>query len=193
MRRLFSALLLTLVSAPGAFADIYKWTDADGTLHLTDDMHKVPQEFRRSIEVIKTEPVDKDLLNGEPPATLPKRPGIFDAPASPAEPIDDKATTPGPELYGDYPLDWWKNEFAQKNREIETIKKAIAEKSEYVSLFDSGKRFGQVYDAEKIERYRKFKEELPADETRLSGLSDELSELRRKARTFGVPREVRGE
>jgi hypothetical protein len=40
-------LLLCVYSAEGAF---YQWEDGDGTVHLTDDLKKVPQQYRRQVE-----------------------------------------------------------------------------------------------------------------------------------------------
>lgn len=57
MQRL--AILLATVSlqlAVGASAEIYRWTDADGTLHFTEDLSQVPREHRS--EATRKAPAD---------------------------------------------------------------------------------------------------------------------------------------
>jgi uncharacterized membrane protein YgcG len=50
------AILILLLVLPSIFhaADIYKWVDKDGTVHFTDDISKVPPEYR---DQVKTEGV----------------------------------------------------------------------------------------------------------------------------------------
>jgi clan AA aspartic protease (TIGR02281 family) len=41
-----SIFMATLYSSP-AQAGMYSWADAKGTIHFTDDLHKIPEEFRQ--------------------------------------------------------------------------------------------------------------------------------------------------
>src|SRR3989338_2197681 len=54
-----------------------------------------------------------------------------------------------------------------------------------------GRGLGQTYSKEDIESYEAYKRNLPDNESKLQKLKAELEELRRKARTYGVPREIR--
>jgi HEAT repeat protein len=56
MRRTASALLLAAsVCAPGAaIAQLYRWTDETGAIHLADDLNQVPEAYRRRAEQIRT-------------------------------------------------------------------------------------------------------------------------------------------
>jgi len=56
MRRAASALLLAVfVGAPGAaIAQLYRWTDETGAVHLADDLNQVPEAYRRRAEQIRT-------------------------------------------------------------------------------------------------------------------------------------------
>ena len=47
-------LLLVSVSISNA-ASIYKWVDKDGSVNFTDDLNKVPPEYRNQIQMEETE------------------------------------------------------------------------------------------------------------------------------------------
>ena len=60
-------LILLLLVLPSIFhaADIYKWVDKDGTAHFTDDLSKVPPEYR---DQVKTEEVrDSEKIQSPTP------------------------------------------------------------------------------------------------------------------------------
>jgi len=68
---IFSLLFFLLLETP-CFGQMYKWVDEKGTVHFTDDLSKVPEEYRRDAESRKTteetsapEPSKKPM----PPAT----------------------------------------------------------------------------------------------------------------------------
>ena len=64
-----------------AWAQIYKWTDAQGTVHLTDNPHRIPPEYRSRVVVEQvgapaspTTPVDQaTTAPSEPPPSAPRR------------------------------------------------------------------------------------------------------------------------
>jgi uncharacterized protein DUF4124 len=177
MKRLLVVPVLLLLLATCAFADLYQWQDKDGVVHLTNDMNNVPEEYQDKVKVFKTTP-------------RPQAPAPVTAPAP--------VPAPGPsggsaDLYGDHTLEWWKEAFNRKNQEIGELQSSIAAKQQYIDLFESGRRFGQMYGSTEVVNYNKYKQELPEDQKKLSSLNDELDELRRKATIAGVPKYLRGE
>jgi len=44
-------LLLLVLPSMSHAADIYKWVDKDGTAHFTDDLNKVPPEYRDQVKI----------------------------------------------------------------------------------------------------------------------------------------------
>jgi hypothetical protein len=154
------------------YADLYQWIDEDGVLHITDDMGKVPDDIRWKVKTFET----------TPPKEEPYRPAVEAVP-------EEKRG----ELYGDETLEWWLNTFRKMNQEVQSIEGRIAARKQYIDIFEGGRRFGQIYAAEDVERYEKFKKEMPEDKKELDELKEELTELRRKATIHGVPREIRGE
>ncbi|HXI10193.1 MAG TPA: DUF4124 domain-containing protein [Thermodesulfobacteriota bacterium] len=168
------ALLVFLLTASAAYAELYEWTDKEGVVHITDDMGKVPEDIRPYVKKHKVSPT----VEGE------------EAPSAPSVTAPSSANH-APEMYGDHPLEWWLNTFRKLREEMQSLQASIASKEQFVSLFESGRRFGQVYSKEDVQRYETLKKEIPADQGRLKGLQDELDELTRKATLAGVPKDIR--
>jgi hypothetical protein len=62
------AALCLLLQTRGAGAEIFQWTDAKGTLHFTDNPHRIPEAMRNSPALI----IRKDLeVESPPPETVP--------------------------------------------------------------------------------------------------------------------------
>ncbi|MBZ0221062.1 MAG: DUF4124 domain-containing protein [Candidatus Methylomirabilis sp.] len=170
--RLILFLLAALIMAPPAFAELYYWTDGQGNVHITDSMEKVPQEWRGRVRVQKEEQAEKGpQFETETPPPLPAEPGAV--------------------LYGDQTLDWWRLSLARKAGEINELQQAINVKTNFVEVFEAGRRFGQVFASEQVAKYNLYKEELPADLRNLAALREEYEELQRKARIAGVPKDIR--
>lgn len=165
-----------LMSAPMAFAELYEWKDRAGVVHLTDSIQNVPEEYRDGVKVHRETP--KEKAETQEPA--------------PTQPSEEPGAEPAPlDLYGDQPLEWWANAFTGKKAEINALESSMNSKKQFIGVFESGRRFGQVFEKSDVETYERYKQELAADEEKLSGLKEDLSELRRKATRAGVPREVR--
>ncbi len=177
-RGVLAAVFLLILFLPSVSpADLYLWTDDDGVLHITDDLGRVPEEERPGMRVFKSSPPEKaDLPEVRPIAREPAENG-----------------RKRPELYGDQTLEWWINTFTKKIGEVQAIESGIYSKKQFVEVFEGGRRFGQIYGEEEIERYERLLKEVPDDESRLEGLEKELGELRRKAAIYGVPMEAMGE
>ncbi len=155
-----------------ALADIYQWEDAAGVIHFTDDMKKVPDKYRDKVRVQKSIAPSSDTT----------------APQNNVK--DDGKAVSDDELYGDYTLQWWLETFRKKKNEVSQAVSLIETKKKFAQMFESGRRFGQVYEQADVEKYNAYKAELPADEQRLHDLDEEVAELKRKAAILGVPREI---
>lgn len=166
--------LFSIVFIPsGSLADLYQWQDEKGDVHVVDDMLLVPPEYKDRVKIIKTRP---------PQETAPPEQYI---PPSPPPPSEQR------ELYGEYPIEWWRDEFDKRKKEIADLEKTVTEQKSFVNIFERGRGLGQTYSKADIEAYETYKRNLPDDESKLQRLKAELEELRRKARTYGVPREIR--
>lgn len=173
-----TAVLIALIvfSASPAFAKLYQWKDSDGVVHITDRPENIPDRYRDRVQIIEESapPPPKEekeiILRVEPP-----REGRAE------------------ELYGDHPLEWWRQTFTKRFEERRNIESGIAAKQQFIDVYEGGRRFGQIYASDDVETYTRYKKELPEDQERLSKLVDEIGELRRRAAIAGVPRDVRGE
>lgn len=155
-------------------AEIYKWTDDEGVIHVTDDPTKVPDKYWEQ------EKVKKEEVKSAPETK----------PAQPVQP------PPGPEtekreLYGDYPLDWWVYRFKALRKDIEDNEKKLEERTNFVTTFEGGRRYGQIFTKDQVSLYESYKSDIPVIEEKLKSLKDELEELQRKANIYGVPRNIR--
>jgi len=67
-------LILLLLVLPSIFhaADIYKWVDKDGTAHFTDDISKVPPEYRDQVKTEKVTDPQKTQTPTPSPASVQK-------------------------------------------------------------------------------------------------------------------------
>jgi predicted Zn-dependent peptidase len=80
-----------------AWGQIYKWTDRQGNMHLTDNASRIPSEFRSQVEVERSSP--------SPP--LPASDDAAKAPTTDATvPSESPAKAPARDLLGRGP-DYW--------------------------------------------------------------------------------------
>jgi len=61
--------VILLLTAPSAYAEIYKWIDGNGRVHFTDTIAGVPPEYRDRIE-------EKASLPPTPPRVISERPAM---------------------------------------------------------------------------------------------------------------------
>ncbi len=167
-----AALLLVFGAAP-ARADLYKWEDSDGVLHITDDIRKVPESKRGSVKVFKIKPkTQREKADGH----------VYIPPTRPAE----KKVV----LYGGEPIEWWEEAFSKLVEEIDFLKDDIEKKRQFITVFEGGRRFGQIFGDAEIANYKKYKKDIVKDRERLAEVEAELEKLRKKARIEDVPREI---
>jgi hypothetical protein len=161
-----------------AVADLYQWQDEKGDIHIVDDILLVPPEYKDKAKSLKSKPFEQGHSSSQPIIQPPK----------PSEPPAKQKE----ELYGNHPVEWWKEEFNTKKREIRELEKTTEEEKKFILDFERGRRiYNRLYSAEDAEKYEAYKRSLPDNESQLNKLKSELIELRHKAQIHGVPREVR--
>lgn len=167
---LFSAFALLFLASP-ALADLYQWKDDTGVIHITDSMEKVPQEYRNQVRVFKEGAKEEaPPLDVESPPTLEEE---------------------RQDLYGDQTLEWWRQNFQKKREELSNLQTSINTKTQFMEVYEGGKRFGQIFDNESNARYKIIKEELPEDLRKLAELREEYEDFQRSAIRAGVPKGIR--
>lgn len=175
-----SILFISAVLFSGnSFADLYKWTDDKGVVHMTDNIDKVPEKYYDRMKTYKSSTESTPAIK---------------QPETARQPAIDRQQEQGRqevELYGDYPLEWWREEFANRRKEIKELESSLNAKRQYISVFEAGRRLGQSYPMNEFDTYERYKKDLPSDEERLLTLKSGLEELERKAKFHGVPKEAR--
>ncbi|MEE8185003.1 MAG: DUF4124 domain-containing protein [Thermodesulfobacteriota bacterium] len=170
---LFTVLLVLTSHMFVEAAELYQWTDKNGNVHATDDILLVPLKYRSKVKVYESIHIEE-----EPPRML-------DEVAPSIEPGYRE------DLYGDYPLEWWEEEFDLKNEEVTDLGKTVSDSRRYIEIFENGRRYGQVFSQDEVQTYEDYIDDLPYMEERLEELKAELEELRRRATIYGVPRSIR--
>jgi hypothetical protein len=178
MKLFFAILTLFLVFlVTPVYAELYKFTDSTGKVHFVDDVHKIPQKFRKGAEVVETKPLNLSDVETTKEA--------FD--------YVHKTGSGESEIFGDKSLVWWEKQIKALRTKEANAKDAYEAMKDYVSVYEGGRRHARIFNDEEIKKYKEFKEKLPASEKRLETTANELSNLLKKARKAGVPKKVRGD
>ena len=167
--RLFGGVLaFCTVFVPPVTADIYRWEDASGGIHFTDDISNIPADQRKNArEIQKTPPAagQPSLSTMGAPST-PPGPAYSPGPANgetlepPAIPEDDDAV------------------LAEKLRaKIDAKERFLRGVDAKQSLATNPYRNRFVSPSD-LELYKKYKEELPADREALKALESRLSPVK---------------
>ena len=157
-------------------AELFHYRDSDGALHIVDSPHKIPAEFQEGAESREFE---------TPPAATVKKSAKGIAPTV-------RPPKKGPELFGGHPVEWWVREIKNRGKEISATKLSISEKKRFISIFEGGRRLGQIFTSEDVATYNKHKNGLPAEESKLGSLVEKLEAFKRRAKRAGVPKGARG-
>ena len=157
-------------------AEIYRWIDDDGVVHITDDRSNIPDKYWEE-ERVKKEEITPSRKDTQP--VVPE----------PAQTYKEGDTR---EFFGDYPLEWWIDTFGELRQNIADSKESLDREKNFVTVFDEGGRRypRKIYTKEEIAQYERSKADIPVMEENLKNLNKELEELQRKARIYGVPKKV---
>lgn len=180
MKKILLATGLLLAFSTAAYAEMYKWTDEKGVIHIVDSIHKVPVERRG--ETPKIEGRGDTIPVNKPETTQDNSPAL-----------KEQRARPGVDVYDGKPITWWQARFDAFNRDISELKQRIRRKERFLSVLESGRRAGQIFKKSDIDTYNKYKSDIIKDQAALAKMEKERDSLKRKARTAGVPRKVRGD
>ena len=165
-----AASLLLLSSPLPSRADIYRWEDAQGTIHFTDDITSIPAPYRKSAtRTIREAP------------SVPPAPQVAPPPEKP--PVPPPGTPPG--------LSDKEQAEAAKAREkeeltsqIEQVRAKITAKEQHISAVDAKRSLAvnplrnRFVDQADLDLYDKYQSELPADREQMKELESRLESIR---------------
>lgn len=159
-----AVLVMFLLCAHPAAADIYRWVDEQGTIHFTDELSNVPPAARKSTTLhVREAPESGGSLSvvGTSPPPSPAGPG-------------GKAFLP-PRGEGDTG-----SRREALLSEIEQLTAKIAAKERHIQAVDDKRSLAmnplrnRVVDPADLDLYKKYQEELPGDRDELRALEEEL-------------------
>lgn len=155
-------------------SEIYRWTDDEGVVNVTDDRSIIPDKYWEE------ERVEKEEVQPSPIDAQPVKPET--------EPKETVKEGSGRELFGDYPLEWWIYKLQDARKNIAESQERIDQEKNFVAVFEGGRRYGKIYTSEEIAQYESYKTDIPVAEEKLKVLKEQLEGLNRKARINGVPK-----
>ena len=172
---LFGALLVTLAASAGE--EVYRWVDAAGEEHYTDDASTIPSQFRKSAKKVE-----------EPPVTrMPSTP-VRQAPEEPNAGARDREAEAAAEVEAERR---WRSQFGSARRRIADLEQQIQADSEMLdggTLAPLHNAAGEmVIHPEATAAMRR----LSLNEKALVRARQELEDLERRATWEAVPLEWR--
>ena len=77
MKFVIPFIIMLAVLVPSSYGDMYKWVDEKGTVHFTDDLSNIPEDYRPEVETRNptketSAPETKDKSTFSPPSEAPK-------------------------------------------------------------------------------------------------------------------------
>jgi hypothetical protein len=189
-------LAASLSAAPALAQDrIYRWVDAGGEVHYTNDPSSIPSARRPQARVTRgAELMVVQTRPDSPPPRPPAAPAEAStgAPAAAARPLDEGVPPPPGALTGDEAR--WRDQFKKAHGDVTRLEKAAQE--DRARLADPAANGipvvldprGGVKPNPELDR---VKERLTRTEQDLDGARRKLDDLDRQASRESVPREWR--
>lgn len=130
-----------------SYAEIYIWTDKEGTTHFTEDLGTVPAKYRNTArKVDESEQTQSDILIN----TTTKAQGD----AAPDVAADAKS---GDELYDGKSYEEWQKEFAARDAAMIAVQKRIDEIAEQLKHANASSEVQKKLFEEYNPLYKKLK------------------------------------
>ena len=200
--------VLWLAASPGA-AQIYRWTDANGALHFTQDLTEVPADQREAAAARWTKSDARINITGvaptRPPSTRPTSSSLEAAPVPSATPTNatsrtsaaSEAAARSVHRPGGKPESWWRGRHRALSTRVVLAEKKIASIEAAGSLpasFKYSRRARRDRDRARWEK-NKAKREAKREKTRalaeanvaLAKARQDLTAFREQARRADVP------
>ena len=74
MRFIIPFIITLAVLVPSSYGDMYKWVDDKGTVHFTDDLSNIPEDYRLDVEIRspkKETPAPQPSEMSKPSSSIP--------------------------------------------------------------------------------------------------------------------------
>ncbi len=129
-------VVMSVISFTSAYAETYTWTDAQGTVHFTEDLGIVPVTLRKKVRTVEeAEPASSS------PATAGESPAGGQT-VAPRAMADTKSAT-ADDLYGGKSYEQWQTELADSESAMTAVRNRIEE------IVAKLKLYGHLWQSEK--------------------------------------------
>jgi hypothetical protein len=180
MQKAFLVMVILMMTAGFAAADMYKWVDDKGTMNFTEDYSKIPKKYRKKVKVKRDageSAPESATTAGEELKTEPSGKSAGGTRETSAVVKDEKKKN----LYGGRTEDEWKADFKKMNDNIDSVQAQIDERRARLNNPDNLSR----------SRYRGIEVEIKDLEEKLTQLRGKLNALDESSTKAGVPYEIR--
>jgi len=167
-------MLLLLAFPPTARCAFYRWVDAEGVTHLTDDPDTIPARYQKRAKKLG--------LPEERPSS-----GAAGTPQSPPQPAPQAPQPAGAQEppFGGHPEPWWRENFSALRGELDTVQKDLADRQTKIAAL---RRKRAIYmRAQDREAVNAMQDAISADEVRIAQLQNQISALELEAAKAAVP------
>jgi hypothetical protein len=163
--RYFVLLAGVMFMVAVAHAEIYQWTDRGGEVHFTDNVDKVPPNYRSKVRKTDPEPVIQ----------------IKETPAEAIAPSMGNS----PSTYGGHDEMWWRSSYRKLHEEVKNIQDNLPKKRDKLTEL---RRKKIIYSkpSGRIAYYDLLKE-IDRDEARVTELQKQQANMDTEAAKAGVP------
>lgn len=166
-------IIIFLLIVPSLQAEpIYKWIDKSGVVHFTDDLEKVPMQYRDQIQKIEPREEKKDVQKGEP---------LF-VPSSATPTVREKKET---DIYGRDEAWWrervrpWREQLREATENLENARRKFADKTVEMGRKGLVSRARYQIEAEKYDQEKKkYEAQIAEAQEMLEKLSREAEEAK---------------
>jgi uncharacterized protein DUF4124 len=190
--KLIFAVMVVAASFSTAGATTFEWVDRAGVVHFTDDLEKVPVDYRS--KAVRRESSDEERVS-----TVPED----KSPAAGTTTEQNREVI----LYGNHEETWWQNRYATLDKELSQLRDGVPAKRDELArlrrrwVISMGKTPTDNLDApgsfstqsalstpgRHRAAYFAKKAEIESDEARIADLESQLQKLKDEANRFGVP------
>ena len=144
--KLIIIVIVMLVSVSPLMAEIYSWTDENGTVNFTEDYSKIPKKYRKKVHIRGSGDEMAAPPTQSPPVSAEKRNMV----APSAEQGAHKGGAPE-KNYGGKSLDDWKKELMSAEAEVKELDARV--KALAVAVKNSGEYFVSRSQVEVRQQY----------------------------------------
>lgn len=176
---MITTILVLIIIPCKSSGDIFRWIDDEGVIHFTDDMNKIPAEYRKKVER-RAVPKERGNEKVSSPAVVP-------------EPLEKKIEIKQPSTaMGE---EDWRAAFQRLSHEIQARKEELDKKKAFIKEIERRRNMAfyipnRIVSDEDAALYEKYIKEVSEDEKKIEELEKQLTDLKERAKKAGISERI---